>query len=149
MKKTTGIFLLAALPLVASDTGLKSFFTTFVPLFAKTDHATLIEKKMVEFPLILKGTLDDSPEVKLAARNFAAVLPKIASQMSGLNAKNYTESEAEHLSAMTKSGRFPEDAGEGTVRAGNLVFAKKRSGWRLIKVYTSDELIAQFGKMGN
>lgn len=145
-------FTLLLVPLLQSgaagnaDANLKKTMTRFSILFSKADHKALLKSKLVRMPLLLKGTLDDSPEIKVPAKVFAKALTKIAEQPSGLNATNLNETEAQHLAASLKIGKPPEDAGEGTLRTGNLVFKKMGKNWQLVKVYVSDELIEALQK---
>ena len=53
-----------------------------------------------------------------------------------------------YISAQAKASKLPEEAGNGTVRSGNLVFGKKSGEWKLVQVYVSDELIAELKKAG-
>jgi mannitol-specific phosphotransferase system IIBC component len=129
-----------------ADADLKKAISRFSVLFSKGDHKALLKSKLVRLPLLLKGTMDDSPEIKANAKVLAKALTKIAGQPSGLNAANLNETEAEHLTASLKAGKLPEDAGEGSLRTGNLVFKKSGKNWQLVKVYVSDELIESLQK---
>ncbi len=150
MKKLLMVLLLV--PLIESgaegtaDQHLRKFITRFSGLFSKADHQALVKAKLVRLPLVLKGTLDDSPELKVSAKSFDKALAKIAEQPSGLNTANTNETEAQHLAASVAAGKLPQDAGEGTVRAGNLVFKKSGKNWQFVKVYVSDELIEELQK---
>jgi hypothetical protein len=147
MRKTSGILILvAATVIVAVDAGLKNFTVRFAEFFSKADHASLVREEMVHFPLRLKGTLDDSPEIKIGIGQFPGILKKIAAQPSGMNTQNFNETEKDFLSAQVTKGALPTDAGEGTMRLGNLVFGKKKKKWKLVMVYVSDELIAETHK---
>lgn len=147
MKKFAVILVFAsALVAAKSDAELKDFIGKFAGLLKTADHATMVDAEMVHFPLRLKGTLDDSPEIKISEKQFGKVLSKIANQPSGMNTKNFKETEKDYVSKQVIRGTLPSDAGQGTVRLGNLVFGKKGKKWKLVMVYTSDELIAQFGK---
>jgi hypothetical protein len=125
------------------DGELKDFIGKFAGLFKTADHETLIEAEMVYFPLRLKGMLDGSPELKINAKQFSKTLAKIANQPSGMNAKNFKETEKDYVSKQVVRGTLPTDSGKGTVRLGNLVFGKKAKKWKLVMIYTSDELIAE------
>lgn len=147
MKKVLLALFVAFSFLGAKDDGeLKNFIGKFAGLFKSADHETLVDAEMVHFPLRLKGTLDDSPEIKINAKQFAKALAKIANQPSGMNAKNFKETEKDYVSKQVVHGVLPTDAGQGTVRLGNLVFGKKAKKWKLVMVYTSDELIAGLTK---
>ena len=147
MKKAVVSALFTASLVFAGEADLKKFFGSFAELFAATDHKALIAKDMVHFPLKLKGTLDDSPEIQISAKQFATVLKKIAGQPSGMNAKNFDETEKDYVTSQAKAGKLPSDAGEGTKRSGNLIFAQKSGKWKLVKVYVSDTLIEEIGKI--
>lgn len=147
MKKVVVSALFTASLVFAGGADLKKFFSSFSALFAATDHKALIANGMVHFPLKLKGTLDDSPEIQVSAKQFAKVLQKIAAQPSGLNAKNFDETEKDYVTSQAKAGKQPSDAGEGTKRSGNLIFAQKSGKWKLVKVYVSDALIEEIGKI--
>ncbi len=125
------------------DDELKSFIGKFAGVFKTADHETLVNAEMVHFPLRLKGTLDDSPEIKINEKQFSKTLAKIANQPSGMNAKNFKETEKDYVSKQVIKGTLPTDSGQGTVRLGNLVFGKKAKKWKLVMIYTSDELIAE------
>lgn len=127
----------------AGENKLTVFFAKFATLFAAEDHKALADGGLVRFPLELKGTLDDSPSVKISAKQFPGALQKIARQSSGLNATNLNETEKEYIAAQAKAGKLPQDAGEGNVRSGNLVFGQKAGKWQLMKVYVSDELVSE------
>ncbi len=146
MRRAALFALLTASLVFAGGADLKKFFGSFTELFAATDHKALIANGMVHFPLKLKGTLDDSPEISIAEKQFAAALNKIAAQPSGMNAKNFNESEKDYIISQAKAGKLPEDAGKGTRRSGNLVFAQKAGNWKLVQVYVSDDLIAEIVK---
>ena len=148
MKRTLLAVFAAASLAYAGEADLKKFFTNFTGAFAAADHKTMVAGKMVHFPLNLKGTLDDSPDVKVSANQFASVLKKIANQSSGMNTKDLNETEKQYISAQAKASKLPEEAGNGTVRSGNLVFGKKSGEWKLVQVYVSDELIAELKKAG-
>lgn len=130
----------------AGEADLKKFFGKFSALFAATDHKAMLAADMVHFPLKLKGTLDDSPEIGIGKKQFAAVFNKIADQPSGMNAKNFNETEKDYVTSQAKTGKLPADAGNGTVRSGNLLFAQKSGQWKLVQVYVSDDLIAEIAK---
>jgi hypothetical protein len=143
MNKLAAVLILSASVLGAKgDDELKSFIGKFAGLFKTADHETLVAAEMVHFPLRLKGTLDDSPEIKISEKQFSKTLAKIANQPSGMNAKNFKETEKDYVSKQVIKGTLPTDAGQGTVRLGNLVFGKKAKKWKLVMVYSSDELIA-------
>lgn len=143
MKKLAALLVFAtSLVAVKNDAELKDFIGKFAGLLKTADHGTMVDAEMVHFPLRLKGTLDDSPEIKISEKQFAKVLPKIANQPSGMNAKNFKETEKDYVSKQVIKGTLPTDAGEGTVRLGNLVFGKKGKKWKLVMIYTSDETIA-------
>ncbi|MBN8221779.1 MAG: hypothetical protein J0L53_12705 [Spirochaetes bacterium] len=146
--KKLAVLLFCASALVAAkgNDELKDFIGKFAGLLKTADHATMVDAEMVHFPLRLKGTLDDSPEIKITEKQFPKVLPKIANQPSGMNPKNFKQTEKDYVSSQVVRGALPTDAGEGTVRLGNLVFGKKSKKWKLVMVYTSDELIAEFSK---
>ena len=146
MKKLSLLLLITASLVFAGEADLKKFFGSFAELFAATDHKALIANGMVHFPLKLKGTLDDSPEIQVNAKQFATVLKKIAGQMSGMNANNFDETEKDYVTSQTKAGKLPSDAGEGTKRSGNLIFAQKSGKWKLVKAYVSDTLIEEISK---
>ena len=146
MKKILLAVFAAASLVYAGGADLKKFFGHFTGLFAAMNHKALLAAEMVHFPLTLKGTLDDSPDAKISAKQFASVLNKIANQPSGLNPKNFNETEKEYLSSQSTQGKLPEEAGNGTVRMGNLVFAQKKGQWKLVLVYVADDLIAELKK---
>ncbi len=146
MNKAVFSLLFTSSLVFAGEADLKKFFGSFAELFAATDHKALIANGMVDFPLKLKGTLDDSPEIQVSAKQFAAILKKIAEQPSGMNARNFDETEKDYVTSQAKTGKLPSDAGEGTKRSGNLIFAQKSGKWKLVKVYVSDALIEEIGK---
>jgi len=148
LKKTLLAVFAAASLAHAGEADLKKFFANFTQAFAATDHKAMLAAEMVHFPLRLKGTLDDSPDAKLSGEQFASVLKKIAHQPSGMNAKNFNETEQDYITSQAKAGKLPEKAGNGSVRMGNLVFVKKKGMWKLVQVYVSDELIAELKKTG-
>lgn len=148
MKRTLLAVYAAASLVHAGEADLKKFFANFTEAFAAIDHKAMLAAEMVHFPLKLKGTLDDSPDAKISAKQFALVLEKIASQPSGMNARNFNETEKDYVTSHAKAGKLPEEAGNGTVRSGNLVFGKKAGKWKLVQVYVSDELIAELKKAG-
>jgi hypothetical protein len=146
MKKTLLAACTAASLVFAGEADLKKFFANFSGAFAATDHKAMLAAEMVHFPLNLKGTLDDSPEAKISPKQFSAVLKKMAHQPSGMNAKDFNETEKDYVTSQAKAGKLPEEAGNGTMRSGNLVFGKKNGRWKLVRVYVSDELIAEIAK---
>lgn len=147
MKKLAAILIFAsALAAAKNDAALKDFIGKFAGLLKTADHGTMVDAEMVHFPLRLKGTLDDSPEIKISEKQFAKVLPKIANQPSGMNPKNFKETEKDYISKQVIRNTLPSDAGQGTVRLGNLVFGKKAKKWKLVMVYTSDEIISELSK---
>lgn len=149
MKKALLLLLVFAPALSAGQNAdIAKFISAFSQHFSASDHKGLLKARAVRFPLRLKGTLDDSPEIKVSEKAFAKVLKKIAQQPSGLNSANMNESEAEYLQTMVKAGKLPENAGEGMLRAGNLVFKKSGKAWQLVKVYVGDDLIESLQKKG-
>lgn len=147
MKSPLLWLLLSALSLGARESSsLTKFISAFSRDFTRVDHKSLVKDNAVRFPLKLKGTLDDSPEIAASKKAFAAVLPKISGQSSGLNAANHDETEAEYLAAFVRAGKTPEDAGEATRRVGNLVFKKIGKKWQLVQVYVNDDVIDSINK---
>lgn len=149
MKKTLLAIFAAASLVFAGELDLKKFFGNFTEAFAATDHKAMLASEMVHFPLQLKGMLDDSPEAKISAKQFASVLKKIAGQPSGMNSQNFNETEKDYVSTQAKAGKLPQESGNGSVRMGNLVFAQKKRKWKLVQVYVSDDLISEISKTRN
>jgi hypothetical protein len=141
------LFSVALTLLYGSDADrLAGFSKNFARLFAQKTAAPLLKAKLVKFPLVLKGTLDDSPEIRISKKKFAVLFTRLTHQPSGMSTTNLKETESEYISAQLAKGKFPEEAGEGTLRWGNLVFAKSGAGWRLIQIYVEDSLIADIQK---
>jgi hypothetical protein len=149
MKRAVALLLSALLGLSAGQNDdIARFVSLFSKHFSVSDHKALLKTRAVHFPLKLKGTLDDSPEIAVNEKTFALVLAKISRQPSGLNSANMAETEAEHLVAVLRAGKLPEDAGESTRRTGNLVFKKNGNAWQLVQVYVSDDLIESLQNKG-
>ena len=146
MKKAALTALFCASLAFAGGADLKNFFSHFTELFSTTNHKAMLDAEMVHFPLTLKGTLDDSPGAKISSKQFAFVLNKVANQPSGMNARDFNETEKDFLSAQSAKGKLPEESGNGTVRMGNLVFAQKKGQWKLVLVYVADDLLAEIKK---
>ena len=112
----------------------QQFWKTFRQAALANDTEKLSE--LTQFPLHIRGTLDDSPAKNINKSEFKKLLPAILGADPGMTEEPSTMTK--YIQGFEKlSVNFCNPSGD-QIRIGNWVFVQNNKTWRLVKAYIEE-----------
>jgi hypothetical protein len=132
--------LIATKDTIRHSENFEEFWKSFRQSVVNSDTNQIIA--LTQFPFETRGPLDSDPTIKHTKQKFAHVFQAFLNQWNGMDLDGTTERESIEKTVTIKK----EDIADEYTRVGNLVFSKKKSGWRLVFAYLNNETIDTLSK---
>lgn len=106
--------------------------------------------KRTQFPLQTRGEMDDQPVVTYSESEFEKLFTLFLQMPTGLNANNFNETQLDYIKANPKlsfsDNKLPMMSGENIASVTSMEFEKTPSGWKLKRLFLTDEVYKKTGK---
>ena len=129
-KDTIAVSNISSASIVMED--FATFWKTFREAVLSYDTAQLMN--LTVFPLEYRGTLDDDPVVKISQNQFAKIFSLFLNQWHGGDLEGTRE-----LDYVKKIVNPSDQAVNGEISVGNMVFYEKDGKWKLGFLYLNNE----------